>query len=508
MKSDKDLYRQLRAMSADQLWNEEVPRFNQADARERQARVSVVRAVGVAFAATGSAARKAEVRKWLTELLQDPSEKIRRYAMTAIPKIRGPSDAEGHMISLLKKTGSEREKKHLGRALGKIGGAGALSSVAGLLPTAEQKVKASVARAQQPSSIRMDAVVRDFRNLRIHLRCRKGLESFVREELDELNGRRRKFSVIEARDRYIAIAPTAPFSLSELYTLRCFATVGFSLGLSRSLDPQEQIEVIARMITSPAALGLFENLTEGSLRYRLEFMGKGHQRSAVQQIANRAYQLNARILNDARISPWSVDVFATAKGVFAELRPRIYPDPRWWYRQDDVPAASHPPLAACMARLAGFQEREVVWDPFCGSGLELIERALRGGVARLIGTDVSPEAVRVCEANIAAARLKQIDATVTRSDFRDFQKLDVLANRTVSLVVTNPPMGRRVRIPDMQGLFGDVFKCAAAVLRPGGRLVLVNPLRLQPSESLFKLQFRQVVDLGGFNCHLERYVRT
>src|SRR5947207_4079330 len=55
-------------------------------------------------------------------------------------------------------------------------------------------------------------------------------------------------------------------------------------------------------------------------------------------------------------------------------------------RVADVAAASHPTIAAALARVAGTAPDEVVWDPFCGSGAELVERG-RLGSARLLGTE-------------------------------------------------------------------------------------------------------------------------
>jgi 16S rRNA G1207 methylase RsmC len=74
-----------------------------------------------------------------------------------------------------------------------------------------------------------------------------------------------------------------------------------------------------------------------------------------------------------------------------------------------------------------------------------------------------------------------------------------------TLVITNPPLGMRVPIADLHGLIGDLFAVAATVLRPGGRLVLVNPLRTEAPSPLLELQFRQTVDMGGFDCRLEMY---
>lgn len=496
MKADKELYRQLRALSCDELWTVEVPRFNRADPRERNARVALIRAVGVVFSASGSAAQKAGVKAWLAGLLHDPSEKVRRYALAAIPKLRGAPGAEARMLELLKRTPVEREMRHIGRALDKIGGPEALRAVSGLMPQTEQKVKAALARAAAPSEVRLDREFAGFNRLRIHLRCRRGLEGLVREELGA-SSLKTRFRVLEQHHRCLVITPTAPFSLADLYRLRCFATLGFSLGYSKSGDADE----LAGFVVSPRARVLMQTFTEGSIRYRIEFVGKGHRRGAVRELANRAYARCPDLLNDSREAPWSMDLHDTPRGTLVELRPRIYPDPRFAYRRGDVSASSHPPLAAAMARLAGPMAGEVAWDPFCGSGVELIERALLGGVTRLIGTDLNPEAVAVARQNVGAAVLPGVDVVFAAADFRAAP----VAPGSVSLVISNPPMGRRIRIKDMHGLYADFLAAASRALRPGGRLVFPNPLRNGPADASLALEYRQPVDLGGYLCRLERY---
>ena len=83
----KDLYKQLRVLTCDQLWNDEVPQFDRASPQERMEKVGLVRAVGVVFSESGTEAQRDAVRPWLRALLNDPQEKIRRYAMAALPKI-------------------------------------------------------------------------------------------------------------------------------------------------------------------------------------------------------------------------------------------------------------------------------------------------------------------------------------------------------------------------------------------------------------------------------------
>ncbi|TAN36315.1 MAG: methyltransferase domain-containing protein [Verrucomicrobia bacterium] len=508
MKADKKLYRQLRGLSCEQLWNAEVTRFDRALPKERLERVAVIRAVGVVFAGQGTKEQRAAVRAWLRGLLQDPAEKIRRYAMTALPKIGAGKGAEKELLSLLQTTTVEREKKFLGRALDKIGGAATLEVVTGtpgLLPQTEQKVRASLARKEQPSAIRMEQVFPCFPNFRIHLRCRRGLEGIVREEVQAFIAKCGKFQLVDVHAGVVAITPITPFSLTEIYSMRCFATVGFVLGTVRNSSGAEFVEGMAAVIASPLARNLLTTFTEGSLRYRLDFVGKGHQRGAVRDVVNRAYALCPEILNDARGAPWAMEVYATASGQTIELRPKFAPDPRLGYRTDDVDAASHPPLAACMARLAGRFGDEIVWDPFCGSGLELIESALLGGVKKILGTDVSPEAIAIAQANVAAAKLQDVSSQLVCGDFRDHAKIAGLGPASVTLIITNPPLGRRVRVPNLRGLFAELFTVAADVLKPGGRLVFANPMRIEPNNSVLKLKYREIVDLGGFDCRLEVY---
>jgi 23S rRNA G2445 N2-methylase RlmL len=200
-----------------------------------------------------------------------------------------------------------------------------------------------------------------------------------------------------------------------------------------------------------------------------------------------------------------MDIYPDGRACSVELRPNLTPDPRFYYRRQDVPAASHPQLAACMARLAGRVRHEIIWDPFCGSALELIECALLGGVESLHGTDRSAAAIAIAQANFAAAGIATVPAKFTCCDFRDFEKRAGLGPASVSLLITNPPLGGRVPIADLRGLMDDLFSVAATVLRPGGRLVFANPLPAQTAHPPLQLKFRQAVDFGGFDCRLEMY---
>ena len=500
----KEQYRQMRRLPWTKLWQVEVPRFNRATPAERLENAAVVRAVAVVFAETGAVGEKEAVRSWLLGLLGDPCEKIRRYAVAGLPKIGAGSREEGALLGLLDQTASPAEKKFVLEALEKVGGEATLEAIrhGNAPPGLEQKLKAGTARQASPSAVRMERVLTDFTGTVLHLRGRAGLEQFVRAEVLESTAASGKFRVERTAGGLVVLAALAPFSLADIYRWRCFGSVSFFLGAAnaRIVDPAESL---APVITSPLSRRVLQTFTEGTIRYRLNFASRGHQRAAVQRLAEQVYALCPDILNDARNVTWTVDIYQQGEIATVELRPNLTPDPRFQYRLGDVPAASHPPLAACMARLAGKLDDETVWDPFCGSGLELIERALLGGVQRVVGTDLSQHAIDVAGKNFTAAKVAGVQASFIRGDFREVSG-KAIGPGSVSLIITNPPMGIRVPVADRRSLMNDLFSTSVKLLRPGGRLVVVNPLWMEKVPFGLVRQFQQEVEMGGFACRLEK----
>src|ERR1019366_2873985 len=179
-------------------------------------------------------------------------------------------------------------------------------------------------------------------------------------------------------------------------------------------------------------------------------------------------------VNDPTESTWELIVTRDlssdsrdAGAVDLAIEPRGIVDPRFTWRRGDLRAASHPTLAAALARVAGVRDDDVVWDPFAGSGAELVERALLGPYRTLVGGDIDAQALEVARENLAAAGL------TARLEERDVL---AAAPEGVTLVITNPPMGRRAaRSPGLDALLDRFVGHAAAPLAPGGRLVWLAP---------------------------------
>lgn len=514
--SVKEHYQTLRQRSPSELWSCEVPAFNSATQQERLRSVSVIRAVGVVFSESGSAAQKSEALEWLRGLVADPQEKIRRYAMAAMPKLGSGEAEEKTLLGLAPRAASVRESEILAKTLGRIGGRATLAAASDQsgvpLNLDRQKLQANIARRESSDGIDLDALVPLKEGVRITLECRDGMEALLADELasdKELAG---MFEQEGSQRGRLRLTQTRPFTLRHLYKLRCFSELSFSLGalhpLSHRRAPLNEAE-IARILSSDLTFHLLSHLTHGAIRYRLELLSRRAEPATIGRIACRVFHRQPQLLNDSREALWEVQISESARGVFVNLLPRLRPDPRFAYRQGDVPAASHPPLAAALARIAkvGAFARERIWDPFCGSGLELAECLLFQRSADVFGTDLSRSAIGVARANLAAVLGEKRDGDgqirFAACDFRE--GMERLGLDALTLMITNPPLGKRVPVGDLREMMEGVFECAERVLVPGGRLVVVNPLDLGPRGGRLRLETAQAADLGFAHLRIERY---
>jgi 23S rRNA G2445 N2-methylase RlmL len=175
-----------------------------------------------------------------------------------------------------------------------------------------------------------------------------------------------------------------------------------------------------------------------------------------------------------------------------------------------VPASSHPTIAAALVRIASgpigrhaqHDPGEVVWDPFVGSGGELCERALAGPFRLLVGSDRDQAALSIARENLAAAGAGEVKLFCGNAlDFRP-------PTARPSLILTNPPMGRRIlRGADLGAFLERFLGHAAGVLAPEGRIVWVSPLPRRTALCAERLGlsvlYRQEVDMGGFAAEIQ-----
>ena len=133
-----------------------------------------------------------------------------------------------------------------------------------------------------------------------------------------------------------------------------------------------------------------------------------------------------------------------------------------------LPASLKPSVARAMVRLSEPRAEDVVLDPMAGAGTLLVERALAGPYAELLGGDRDASAVTRARGNVRTAGLQ---APVKEWDARELP----LDDASVDVILTNPPFGKQVEMPaEPEPFYRDLMGELIRVLKPGGRLVLVT----------------------------------
>jgi len=291
--------------------------------------------------------------------------------------------------------------------------------------------------------------------------------------------------------------------MASLFAARTMLEFRFPMPAESPRDGQSVEDAVARAVTCEAARVVLTTWTVGTPRYRLAWAEGGHRRAATWGTASAIARLWPELVNDPTASLWEALVETRGDIVEVSLSPRGLPDPRFAWRQRDVPAASHPTIAAALARVAGARDDDVVWDPFAGSGAELVERALLGKYRALYGSDLDPRALDASRVNLAAAG---VHAELKQGDALD------LAPPGTTLIITNPPMGRRISRTSGLAITLDRFVAHAAdTLAGGGRLVWIAPWpersRSAALAAGLRLDRARIVDMGGFDAEMQRWLK-
>lgn len=454
----------------------------------------------------------ATARSQLLARATDPLARVRKACAVALGKLGG-DDARAALLARWDAGDAvPEERRALAEALGKLGGDAALARLRALDPTGDAELirrrdravlmADRTARRDAPSSIASDlppprivsqglgagAGGATTTSIALQLGCRPGLGALLLDELTALG-----LTATAVGDRGAELRLDGP--LAQLFASRIWATLAIPFPLAATAN---LATAVTRTITSPPVLGLLRAWTRGPIRWRLGF-AHGHKRAVVWQVARDVTAAAPDLLNDPTATTWDALVDDEARTV--ALVPRRLDDPRFAYRIADVPAASHPTVAAALAWASEPRPGDRVWDPFCGSGLELVERARRGPVRSLLGSDVDPAALATARANLDAAGVR---AELVTADARGH------APGALDAILTNPPLGSRVQLDAAQLLVAALPNLARA-LAPGGRLVWITPATRKTTPVAEQLGLTRTrshaVDLGGVRGQLERWDR-
>lgn len=454
------------------------------------------------------------IRCFLLARLDDEDVRSRRQAVRVLGHLRGTAterrEVEARLLQAWEREPGLPERRVVAAALGKLGGERSLTLLRAVAAggaegdaelrriVGEALVRLSGGAHVEPGCV--DASAQSDRPLDVALRCRAGIESILVEECPP------SWRARALRPGWVSARLTGP--LSSLFAARTALGFGFPLAPLRPAQGENSVDAAVRGLTAPEAAAIVSAFTVGVARYRIEWTG-GRHRASTLRLAERLSSLRPEWVNDARLGEgearrsWVFVVAEQGGEVGVELRPCL-DDPRFSWRVRDVPAASHPTLAAALARVGGARPGDVVWDPFVGSGGELCERARLGSYRSLHGGDLDERALDAARANLAAAGAE-------RTFLSRRAALDP-APPGCTLILTNPPMGRRVhRSGDLGELLDRFIAHAASSLAPGGRLVWFAPRPERAASRAtacgLRIERRHLVDLGGYTAELQAFAK-
>ena len=123
----------------------------------------------------------------------------------------------------------------------------------------------------------------------------------------------------------------------------------------------------------------------------------------------------------------------------------------------------------------------------------------------MFGTDIEATAVAAARANVKRAGVERV--LIERGDALD----PLVPPDGVTLIITNPPMGRRVQRGTHAELLLGFVDRAAEVLVPGGALVWIVPepqrVRERAESAGFIIDHATSMDMSGFSAELSVYMK-
>lgn len=477
--------------------------LSDVDGPERALRVRIVSRIA-------SRVDVPELEQALARALQDAEPRVVREALRAAGKLDESAGGrfEDAAIGHLQRAGLP-EQRAAADALGKVGRHAALAALRALatddddLGRRRAEAIALIERRmlrREPTEI-LGAVALP-KPTSVVLRCRSGTARFAAEQVVALLGTSPDDVDIDP----IGVALPWAGTLEQLYRVR----IALDAALAYWLLPGAGLaQRIAETLSQSHLLASLAAWSDGPLRFRLSFADGAARRAVVRAVAASLNERDVPLHNDSRKAPWSVEVDIERSRVLCTPRD---PGLRFAYQLGRIPAASHPTLAALMAWVARPRDGEVVWDPFCGSGSELIECALLEPGVQLYGTDQDADALVVATRNLKVAGLSTEPGRLVRADALYSGPGGANTPVTPSLIITNPPMGRRA----MSGyavheLLQRFVARAAELLPPDGRLVWVTPAAKVSADAGrdagLRVTDHGAIDLAGLRVHLQVMVR-
>ncbi len=202
--------------------------------------------------------------------------------------------------------------------------------------------------------------------------------------------------------------------------------------------------------------------------FRVRFQNENQFAKVDKNITRRAedYVLQNSKLKLDRLSPTNEVWFSIRREGFAFCGELI--SKREFTEKNLNKGELRPEIAYLICCFADIQASDTILEPFCGYGSIPVQLAKKFRFEKLYVSDLDSE-----RATQTAAR-KQLSAPNIECCTADATVLSHIADKSINLVITDPPWGYFEELPDIEGFYKKMFASLDRVLTQDGRMVILS----------------------------------
>ncbi|SFI59236.1 23S rRNA G2445 N2-methylase RlmL [Treponema bryantii] len=202
--------------------------------------------------------------------------------------------------------------------------------------------------------------------------------------------------------------------------------------------------------------------------FRVRFQNENQFAKVDKNLTRRAedYVLQNSKLKLDRLSPTNEVWFSIRREGFAFCGELI--SKREFTEKNLNKGELRPEIAYLICCFADIQASDTILEPFCGYGSIPVQLAKKFRFEKLYVSDLDSE-----RATQTAAR-KQLSAPNIECCAADATVLSHIADKSINLVITDPPWGYFEELPDIEGFYKKMFASFDRVLTQDGRMVILS----------------------------------
>lgn len=218
--------------------------------------------------------------------------------------------------------------------------------------------------------------------------------------------------------------------------------------------------------------------------FRVRFQNENQFAKVDKNLARRAedYVLANSKLKLDRLSPTNEVWFSIRREGFAFCGELI--SKREFTEKNLNKGELRPEIAYLICSFADIRPEDTILEPFCGYGSIPVQLAKKFHFEKLYVSDIDEE-----RASQTASR-KQLSAPNIECCSADAMELDHIKDKSISLVITDPPWGYYEELPDIEGFYKDMFKSFDRVLADGGRMVILSARKDELEKTVAQAGFK------------------